>query len=197
MKEDELRKKSLPELEQERQFRVTEEREEIVQRGDGPAIVMRSRNSSVTTDSGRGTPGTGGNNFYRNSSSSSSSRTGSDGTTTGSRSSSQFQSGSETSGSVNINRFAQFKDEDDLINSNRVTASSLVPVAAMHPSLENILGLMNVKVQYVLRANRDGKLVRKIAASTLNEILAKTGASLLGTRTYAPKPFSRVKMSFT
>lgn len=48
-KEDELRKKSLPELEEEKQYRITEEREEIIQRGDGPAIVMRTRNSTVTT----------------------------------------------------------------------------------------------------------------------------------------------------
>jgi len=50
-KEDEARKKSIPELEEEeRRFRVTEEREEIIQRGDGPAIVMRTRNTTVTTD---------------------------------------------------------------------------------------------------------------------------------------------------
>lgn len=53
-KEDEARKKSLPELEEERQFRVVEEREEVIHRGDGPAIVMRSRTSSVTTGDGAG-----------------------------------------------------------------------------------------------------------------------------------------------
>lgn len=52
-KEDEARKKSIPELEEEeRRFRVTEEREEIIQRGDGPAIVMRSRNTQITTGEG-------------------------------------------------------------------------------------------------------------------------------------------------
>lgn len=53
-KEDELRKKSLPELEEEKRYRITEEREEIIQRGDGPAIVMRTRNSTITSGEGEG-----------------------------------------------------------------------------------------------------------------------------------------------
>lgn len=52
-KEDELRKKSLPELEEEKRYRIVEEREEIIQRGDGPAIVMRSRTSSTTSGEGQ------------------------------------------------------------------------------------------------------------------------------------------------
>lgn len=53
-KEDEARNKTLPELEEERRFRIIEEREEVVQRGDGPAVVMRSRSSTVTSGEGEG-----------------------------------------------------------------------------------------------------------------------------------------------
>lgn len=162
----------------------------------GRRVVEFESRSSSSSGSGSGSgPGSGGQSFFRNSSSSSSSRTGPDGVTVGSRTSSQFQSGDQSSGSSNINRFAKFKDEDDLVYSNRVSASSLVPIAAKNPTLKNLLGLMNLKAKHVRSGNSDAKQVRKLAASTLDAILARTGASLLGTRAYAPKPLPRVKMS--
>lgn len=57
---------------------------------------------------------------------------------------------------------------------------------------------MNVKAKYVKNTNNgDAREVKILAASTLDDILARTGASLLGTRIYAPKPFSRVKISIS
>lgn len=94
-----------------------------------------------------------------------------------------------------MNRFARFRDEDDLIYSNKVSASSLVPVAAKNPTIKNLLGLMNIKAQTTTRSGNSEADARQLATSTLDEILAKTGASLLGRRAYAPRPFPRVRMS--
>lgn len=163
----------------------------------GSSGSSSSSSSSSSGGSGAGLGGGpggggGGSSFYRNSSSSSASRsaTGPDGVTTGSRqsSASRFQAG----GSSQVNRFARFRDEDDLIYSNRVSASSLVPVAAKNPTIKNLLGLMNIKAHTTRSGNSDA---RQLATSTLDEILAKTGASLLGRRSYAPRPLPRVKMS--
>lgn len=160
--------------------------------------TFESRTVGGTGGSPGGGPGgaSGGQSFFRNSSSSSSSssRTGPDGRTTGQRSSSssRFQSGgSSASGSSIVNRFSAFRDEDD-IYSNRVSASSLVPVAAKNPTIKNLLGLMNIRAKTYRSGFGD---TRQLAASTLNEILAKTGASLLGRKAYAPRPLPRVKMS--
>lgn len=137
---------------------------------------------------GGGAGGASGSGFFR--SSSSSSRTGPDGVTR--QQSTSFMSGAQGAGTSAVSRFAKFRDEDELINSNRVSASSLVPVAAKNPTITNLLGLMNIKAQTVRSGNSDA---RQLATSTLDEILAKTGASLLGTRAYAPRPLPRVKMS--